>query len=166
MFGKRFGFIHGWVEGIQINPSGDECLLMLRQDNTQTILLSASRPDWHMEAGNEISAAVKNSNPSHAVALIDHTAGDGAILPCTERRTSWEDAVITVALLGLTLFLSGWNALPVFALLVALYGLTRYVFPEKIRRRDTAKIGYLIDEDYRRWRQARDGKKSQAGLKR
>jgi hypothetical protein len=40
------------------------------------------------------------------------------------------------------------------------YGLTKVWLPEMIRRRDAAKIGYLIDEDYRRWRQARDGQEA------
>jgi hypothetical protein len=44
-----------------------------------------------------------------------------------------------------------------FALLVVAYGLTRSWFPEAIRRRDADKLALLIDEDYRHWRQARDG---------
>lgn len=102
MFEKRYTFIHGWIDGFQANPSSDKCLLMLRQDNAQTILLSASMPDWPVVTGNEISIAVKNSNPSHVVALIDHTAGEGEILPCTARRTTGEDALIVATLLGLT----------------------------------------------------------------
>jgi len=153
MFGKRFECIHGWVEGIQTNPDSGECLLMLRLDNMQTIMLTAHLPNWIVQIGNEISAAVKNSNPSHAVALVDHMAGDGAILPKSERQfPDWEDATITTTMLGLTLYLSGWSALPVFALVVLAYGLMKYWLPEMIRRREMSRITHLIDCDYRLWR--------------
>jgi hypothetical protein len=156
MFGKRFGVFHGWVEDSQPYLTDDGCLLKVRLPDGKMILLSASMPGWRVEAGDEISAAVKSSNPSHAVALIDHTAGEGEILPCPDRQTGWEDALITTVLLGLTLFLSGKGGLPMFALLVVAYGLTRYWFPEAIRRRDVDRLALLIDEDYRHWRQARD----------
>jgi hypothetical protein len=155
MFGKRFGYIHGWIEGVQASVSGDGCLLRVRIDSAQTILLSTFRPDWPVKPGNEISAAVRNSHPSHAVALIDHTAGDGAILPCSGQRHYWESVVIATALLGLTLAVSGWKGLPVFVLLMVTHGLARYWFPEAIRRRDVGRISYTIDTDYRRWLEER-----------
>lgn len=160
MFGKRFGFIHGWVVGVQANPGHDTCLLTVRLDDARIIMLTMRNPDWLLKPGNEISAAVKNSNPSHAVVLVDHSAEEGAILPCPERRTNWEDTLITATLLSLTLFLSSWRGLPVFALLLVLYGLARYWLPETIRRRDATTVCYLIDEDYRRCRKAREGEAS------
>ncbi|MCL1861462.1 MAG: hypothetical protein FWG52_08030 [Proteobacteria bacterium] len=160
MFGKRFGFIHGWVVGIQASTKHEECLLTVRLGNARTIMLTVQKPDWLLKSGNEISVAVKNSNPTHAVALVDHSAGDGAILPCSDHHRYWEDAVIAAVLLAMTLVVSGWNGLPVYALLLVLYGLARVWLPEAIRRRDATTVSYLIDEDYRRWREARDGEAS------
>lgn len=160
MFGKRFGFIHGRVVGIQASTEHDACLLSVRLDDARTIMLTMHKPNWPLKQGNEISAAVKNSNPSHAVALVDHSAGDGALLPCSDRHRYWEDAIIATVLLAMTLVVLGWNGLPVYALLLMFYGLARVWLPEATRRRDATTVSYLIDEDYRRWRKARDGEAS------
>ncbi|MCL2591244.1 MAG: hypothetical protein FWD67_10320 [Betaproteobacteria bacterium] len=140
MFGKRFRFIHGWVEGIQANPEHDECFITVRLGDAQTTVLTMHKPDWPLKSGNEISAAVKNSNPTHAVALVDHSAADGAILPCSDRRRYWEDATITAVMLVMALAVSGWKGMPVFALLLGLYGLSTYWLPCVIRRRDATTI--------------------------
>ena len=156
MLGKSFTFFHGWVEDIQPNPSNDGWLLKVRQDNAGSVMLTLFNPNWPLEPGNEVSVAVHGRKPSHAIALVDHSAGNGAILPCPDRSPNWEDAVISAALLCLILSLSGWRGLPVFALLLALYWLTTAWLPGTIRRRDMSRIGYLIDRDYRHWLDARD----------
>jgi len=155
--GKRYTYMHGWVEACQANSSSDECLLTLRQDNAQTIMLTVSKPDWFVQIGNEISVAIKNNQPSHAVALIDHTACSGAFLPCPDRPfPDQEDAIITAALLILTLAVSGWRGLPMYALLVVSYGLARFWLPEAIHRQNANRISYLIDRDYQCWLEVRD----------
>jgi len=164
MLEKRFGYFHGWVEGIQTCSTAEGCLLKVRLADGQVILMTAFRASWLLKSGNEISVAVKNSHPSHAVALIDHTAGNGEILPRPARQLpDREDALIATTMLGLTLFLSGWRALPVFAVLMLVYGLARHWLPEVIRRRDMTRIAHLIDCDYHHWRQAHDGQKSVIG---
>jgi len=157
MLGKRYSYFHGWVEEIQFNPSNGECLLTMRLGSVQAAMLTVSSPGWLLEPGNEVSVAVERGKPSHVVALVDHTAGDGAILLCPERRLNREDVVIAAALLILTLLVSDLKGLPVFALTMMLYWLTTAWFPGAIRRRDMVRIGYLIDRDYRRWLEARDG---------
>lgn len=82
MFFKRYTFFHGWIDDIQANLPNGERLLQMRLDSAQPILLTVFEPEWLLKPGNGVSVAVENSKPSHVVALVDHTAENGAILPC------------------------------------------------------------------------------------
>ena len=156
MLWNRYQCFHGWVDDIQPIPSGDGCLLKMHLANAQPILLTIFEPDWPLEPGNEVSIAVKRGKPSHAVALVDHTAGDGTILP-QPGRSSRDDVAVVAALFLLALGMAGWKGLPVFTLTVALYWLATGWLPGVFRRREMGRISFLIDTGYRRWLEARDG---------
>jgi len=162
MIEKHYTCFHGKLESIHSNQCNARCFLKLRQDG-RSISLTAMAPDWPIMPGNEISAAAKTRNPSHALALIDHTAKCRAILPPQRKRLrpDAEDFAIVLLMFALHLVTLSKFGYAVFIVAVLIYALITHFIPEAIRQRIAPRLACLIDDDYANWLETREDANTQ-----
>jgi hypothetical protein len=153
MFQKPFRTLHGWIEDIQPGPESGLYTLELRQEDTVVIGLTANEPDWPLKPGHEVSIAIHDDGSRRAIAIVDHTAGNGAIMPQVNRRRrpDSEDVAISAVVFCAIWLLSGRQGLPVYAATMALYCLATSWRPDAIRQKNEARIAYRLDKDYFLW---------------
>jgi hypothetical protein len=158
MFQKPFKLLHGWIEDIQPGRENGWCALKLRQQDAAMLNLVAIQLDWPFKQGNEISVAVREEDPERVIAIVDHTAGSGVLMPHDHQRLrpDSEDIVILTTVLCAIWMVAGWRSLPVCAITVALYWFATSWLPGTIRQKDMAWIAYRLDKDYFRWSMTKD----------
>lgn len=159
MFEQDFRIILGWVDDILVDPAHARYRLRVRQEGEQSVEMATDKPDWPVRLGDEVSVVVCDTDPTRVVALIDHTVGDGMNLlhRVTRLRPDGQDAVIVTAVIGAAVLAVGWlHALAVSAVFLPLYWLTTHRLPETRRQRAAARIDFMIDREYCRWRAMRD----------
>jgi hypothetical protein len=160
MFENSFRIVHGWIEDIQPKGGRDRCVLKLRWEGSAEVAeFIAARPDWAMTIGNEVSIALFEDEPTLAVAIVDHTAEQGFVLPRShqERRPDIKDGAILSAVFSAIWMVSGWRGLPVFAATAALYWFCTSWLPERKQQRMAARIAYALDKAYFVWSRTRNG---------
>ncbi|THF61085.1 hypothetical protein E6C76_21060 [Pseudothauera nasutitermitis] len=159
MFEQDFRIIHGWVEDILADPAHARYRLRVRQGGEQAVEMAMGKPGWPVRLGDEVSVVVCNTDPTGVVALIDHTTGDGMNLLYRgmRQRPDGQDAVIATTVIGVAVLAVGWlHALAVSVAFIPLYWLATHWLPENRRQRAAARIDFMIDREYCRWRAMRD----------
>jgi hypothetical protein len=158
MFQKPFKLIHGWIEDIQPGRENGWCALKLRQQDAAMFNLVAIKPDWPLTPGNEISVAVREDDPERVIAIVDHTAESGILMPHDNQRLRLdrEDIAILATVFCTIWMIAGWRGLPVYTITVALYWFATSWLPDTIRQKDMARIAYRLDKDYFHWSMGKD----------
>lgn len=158
----KYQTIHGWVEDIERDPSvAGGYRLFVKQEEGQPLEFAMGLPGSPLKLGDEVSLAVDRARPAQVLSLVVHSTGEGTRFPHNSggggfTGTDW--AVIVVVAVSLAVALA-WIAVPTLAAFVLVYGLLRRSSQQARRQREAARMDYLLDRDYFRWRAELDRKR-------
>lgn len=150
--------VHGWVDDIERKPgaAGEYCLLM-KQEEGRLLEFVMGQPGSPLKLGDEVSLAVERARPGRVLALVDHSTGEGPrFLRGGGRRFTEADLLIIAAVAGSSAVALEWVAVPALTVFVLAYWQVRRSIQEARRQRAAARIDYLLDKDYFRWRTGLD----------
>lgn len=151
--------VHGWVEDIEKNPAvAGECRLLVKQEEGRLLVFAMGQPGNELRLGDEVSVAVDRARPGHVLAIVDHSTGAGVrFLGCGATRWFAETGLLVIAAVaGSFAIVLEWMAVPALAAFVLAYWLLRRRIQDGHRQWDAARVAYLIDKDYFRWRAGLD----------
>lgn len=151
--------VHGWVEDIEKNPAGaGEYRLLVKQEEGRLLVFAMGPPGNELRLGDEVSVAVDRARPGHVLAIADHGTGEGFRFLSSggSRWLTETDLLVIAAVAGSFAVALEWMAVPALAAFVVAYWLLRRRIQEAQRQWDAARVAYLIDKDYFRWRSELD----------
>ncbi len=153
--------VHGWVEGIEKNPAvAGEYRLLLKQEEGRLLVFAMGQPGNKFRLADEVSVAVDRARPGHVLAIVDHSTAEG-IQFLSRGGSRWltaTDLLVIAAVAGSFAVALEWMAVPALAAFVVAYWLFRRRIQDAHRQWDAARVAYLIDKDYFRWRAGLDRK--------
>ncbi len=152
---NEYRVVHGWVEDIEKHPTAaGEYRLLVKLEEGRLIEFAMGQPVSPLKLGDEVSVAVDRARPDCVLALVDHSIGEITRF-LAGGGSCWltqADVLFIAAVAGSFTVSLGWLAVPALAAFVFAYWLFRRHIPEARRRRAVARIDYLLDSDYSRWR--------------
>lgn len=153
MHETEYQIVHGWVEDIEKDPgTAGQYRLLVKQEEGRLLEFAMGQPGSPLRLGDEVSLAVDRGQPTRVLSVVDHSTGEGT--RCLRSgggwlKERWLHVVAVVA--GAFAVGLGWAAVPALAALALVYWLIR-----QRSQREAARIDYLLDKDYFRWRAALD----------
>lgn len=157
----EYQIVHGWVEDIEKNPAAaGEYRLFVKQEEGRLLAFAMGPPGSALRLGDEVSLAVDRARPGHVAAIVNHSTGEGArfVRSDGDRWLTEADLLVITAVAGSFAVALEWAAVPALVAFVLVYGLIRRSIQTARRLGDTARIDYLLDKDYFRWRAELDRK--------
>lgn len=148
-------FIHGWVDDVMRDATvQDAHRIRVRLADGRIADLSIRRIENPVRLGDEVSVVVERERPGRALALMDHTTGEGTnYLRRQERRWPAESDVLIIAATAGSFAVSlGWGAVPATLVFALLFWLVVTKLLQTRRHRAAVLVDYLIDREYCRWR--------------
>lgn len=151
----EYQIVHGWVEDIEKHPAvAGEYPLLVRQEEGRLLEFSMGQPGSPLKLGDEVSLAVDRARPTRVLSIVDHSTGEGTLfLRSGGGRWGTEGDLLVIAVVAASFAVAlEWAAVPALLAFVLVYGLIRRGIQVARRRKDAARIDYLLDKDYFRWR--------------
>ena len=151
---SNYMFFHGWVDDVVKRARAVIICIRIRLTDGRFVYLDLGAPDSPIRVGDEVSVAVDRVRPNWALVFMNHTTGEGMnYLRRDEGRwPTGPDVFITGATAGAFAALLGWIAVPATLAVALLFRLVTAWLPDMQRRRVAARVDYLIDREYCRWR--------------
>lgn len=155
----EYRVVHGWVEDIEKSRAAvSEYRLLMKLEEGRLLEFAMGQPGSSLKLGDEVSIAVDCGRPGQVLALVDHSTGEGTWFcgGAGNHCVSEVDWLVIAALAGSFVVGLEWISVPTLAAFVVAYWLLRRSIQQEDRRREAARIAYLLDRDYCRWRAAFD----------
>ena len=151
---SNYMFFHGWVDDVVKGARAATICIRIRLTDGRFVYFDLGAADSPIRVGDEVSVAVDWVRPDRALVFMNHTTGEGMnYLRRDEDRWPTEgDVFITGATAGAFAALFGWIAVPTTLAVALLFRLVTVWLPNMRRQRVAARVDYLIDREYCRWR--------------
>ena len=151
----EYQIVHGWVEDIEKDPAvAGECRLLVRQEEGRLLEFAMGQPGSPLKLRDEVSLAVDRARPTRVLSIVDHSTREGTrFLRSGGGRWFTEGDLLVIAVVAASFAVAlEWAAVPALVAFVLMYGLIRRNIQAARRQKDAARIDYLLDKDYFRWR--------------
>jgi len=155
----EYRVFHGWVEDIERHARfAGEYRLVVRLEEGRVQEFVMGLPSSPLRLGDEVGVAVNSARPGRVLALVDRSTGEGSQFLRGEggRWLTEADLLVLAAVAGSFAVALQWMALPALAVFSLVYGMVRRQIQERRRQQAAARIDYLLDKDYSRWRAGLD----------
>lgn len=155
----EYRILHGWVEDIERHPRfTGEYRLVVRLEEGRVQEFVMGLPSSPLRLGDEVGVAVSGARPGRVLAIVDRSTGEGSQFLRGEgsRWFTEADLLVIAAVAGSFAVALQWMALPALAAFALVYGMVRRQIQKMRRQRAAARIDYLLDKDYFRWRAGLD----------